>query len=307
MFDVPILFLIFNRPDCTEQVFERIRSIKPSKLYIAADGPRSGKLNDSELCAQCRSIIQKVDWDCEVVTLFREKNLGCKDSVSGALKWFFKQVEYGIILEDDCIPDSTFFHFCEELLLKYMHDERIGMVCGRNECNNYHIEESYNYSTAGSIWGWASWKRVMKDYDENNKDLLVNFKKNIFDGTMDRFEQSRLFHQLKWSLDGSLNTWDYQLHIQLKLSSRLYIIPKYNLIQNIGFGNDATHTRSIDKRSSVVSKPISGNLNHPKWIIPNRNLSKAIVRIDSNKLYIWYYIIVFKSLKKLKWRRSNNF
>ena len=130
MYNTPILFLIFNRPDTTKVVFERIREIKPSRLYVAADAPRQGKDKEAELCRQSRSIIDSVDWPCEVKTLFREENLGCKKAISSAITWFFEQEEYGVILEDDCLPDLSFFRFCEELLIKYKDDERIGHIGG---------------------------------------------------------------------------------------------------------------------------------------------------------------------------------
>lgn len=130
MFSTPILFLIFNRPDTTRIVFNRIREIRPSKLYVAADAPRTNKLGEPELCMETRAIIKDIDWPCELKTLFRNENLGCKLSVSGALDWFFENEECGIILEDDCLPDLTFFSFCKELLERYKDDDRIGHIGG---------------------------------------------------------------------------------------------------------------------------------------------------------------------------------
>jgi hypothetical protein len=304
MYQTPILFLIFNRPDCTEKVFEILKQIKPSKLFVAADGPRYDR-NEEDLCNRTRSIISNVNWECEVVTLFRDKNLGCKDAVSDAVKWFFSKVEYGIILEDDCIPDHSFFKYSEELLIKYKDDERIGMVCGRNEYSSTNQNDSYSFSTAGSIWGWGSWKRVIENYDENNQELLVDFKQRIYEATLDKFERDRLYHQLKWTLDGSLNTWDYQLHALLKFNSMLYIIPKSNLIKNIGFGVDATHTVSVEQRTHTPVKSLEFPLVHPKWIIPDRKLSKEIVRADSNKIWIWIYLLVINKIRQMKSNKKN--
>jgi len=297
-YNIPVLFLIFNRPDCTQKVFDVISKLKPTKLFIAADGPRQGR-NEDELCTETRAIVNNITWDCEVSTLFREENLGCKDAVSDAIKWFFNQVEYGVILEDDCIPEYSFFKYCQELLIKYKDDERVGMICGRNDYAQK-TDYSYNFSTAGSIWGWASWQRVIAHYDENNIELLTDFKKNIYEATFDKFERNRLYHQLRWSLTGTLNTWDYQLHAQLKLNSMLYIIPKTNLIENIGFGDNATHTTSTEHRAHKPVKALSFPLLHPKWILPNRKLSKEIVRADSNNFLIWSYIILMDKVKRVK-------
>ena len=132
LFKVPVLFLIFNRPDTTQQVFDEIRKARPEQLYVAADGPRKDQSADYELCKKTRDIIQQVDWDCKVFTCFRDENLGCKRSVSSAIDWFFSHVEEGIILEDDCVPDQSFFPFCQELLEKYRDDTRIMMISGNN-------------------------------------------------------------------------------------------------------------------------------------------------------------------------------
>ena len=155
--ETPVLFLVFNRPDTTAQVFEAIRQAKPPRLYVASDGAREDKEGELEKVKQVREIVSQVDWNCEVKTLFRDKNLGCKIAVSSAIDWFFEQEEMGIILEDDCLPHPTFFRFCQELLERYRDDERIGMISGNNfqfgrKCTDY----SYYFSMYSHIWGWAS-------------------------------------------------------------------------------------------------------------------------------------------------------
>lgn len=292
MFSTPILLLVFNRPQETEIVFNQVKKIKPKYLYIAADGPRSNKPGEEYLCNQVKNIFNQIDWDCEVTTLFNEKNLGCKLAVSNAIKWFFQHVEYGIVLEDDCLPDLSFFKYCEELLIKYKEDQRIGIITGRNENYVFKDNRSYDFSTAGSIWGWASWSRILNYYDVNNKELLSDFNHNIFHATLDNFERKRLYHQLKWTFDGNLNTWDYQFHSMLKLNSFLYIIPAKNLIKNIGFSDQATHTTSLnDKRANANLECLDFPLEHPKYIFPNRYLSKAMVRADSNNYFLFIYLI----------------
>jgi hypothetical protein len=162
----PILFLVFNRPETTARVFEAIRNAKPSRLYIAADGPRDFIYNEYAVCAKTREIASRVDWDCDVETLFRAENLGCKAAVSSAISWFFSHEEEGIILEDDCLPCESFFYFTTILLEKYRHDERIAHIAGSNFQDGKKVGDgSYYFSDLYNIWGWATWKRVWKDYD----------------------------------------------------------------------------------------------------------------------------------------------
>ena len=173
----PVLFLVFNRPDTTKQVFEAIRQAQPPRLYIASDGHRSDREGEWEKVKTVRDyVVNNIDWDCEVKTLFREKNLGCRIAVSTAISWFFENEEQGIILEDDCFPDQSFFPFCEELLWKYQDDKRIMMITGTNSLGTWKSElQSYHFSIYGSIWGWATWKRAWNLYFKK----YFHFKKNI--------------------------------------------------------------------------------------------------------------------------------
>src|SRR3989344_1301108 len=161
----PILFLVFNRPQLTKKVFSEIRRFKPKKLFISADGPRSGNSQDRILCKRVRKITEKVDWPCEVKRLYRDGNLGCKNSISKALSWFFENENEGIILEDDCLPDTTFFQFCGEMLEKYRHNKDVGIISGDNFIKGSTIEDSYYFSNYFHMWGWATWKRSWKSYD----------------------------------------------------------------------------------------------------------------------------------------------
>lgn len=168
--NVPVLLLIFNRPDTTQRVFHEIRGASPLQLFISADGPRENKPGEFEKCQITRDIVRQVDWDCEVYTNFRDKNLGCKIAVSSAIDWFFENVEEGIILEDDCLPSFSFFRFCEELLEKYRDDERIMQIGGTNLLSEWQrSDDSYYFSKYGAIWGWATWRRAWQYYDVNMK------------------------------------------------------------------------------------------------------------------------------------------
>ena len=164
-----VLLVIFNRPETTQVVFEAIRKAKPPRLYVAADGPRTEVPSDAKKCKEAREIINQVDWDCEVKTLFREKGLGCGLGPSSAFTWFFEHEEDGIILEDDCLPSQSFFWFCEELLERYRHDNRVMHIGGNNFLNGWQKDRDYSYyfSNSGHIWGWATWRRAWKLFDFN--------------------------------------------------------------------------------------------------------------------------------------------
>ena len=158
-FNTPILFLLFNRPDTTQKVFNSIREIKPKYLFVSADGPRPNSLNDLNDCNQTRKILDQIDWECNLKTLFREKNMGCKKAIKEGIDWFFEHVDKGIIIEDDCLPSKSFYSFCEELLNIYENDNRIMMISGYNALGKFETPNDYLFSKIGSIWGWATWKK----------------------------------------------------------------------------------------------------------------------------------------------------
>ena len=163
-FSTPILFFIFNRPEYTQQVFERIRQARPRQLFVVADGPRVP--SDIPLIKRTRSLIA-VDWECELKTLYADKNMGLKERISSGISWFFDHVERGIILEDDCLPHPSFFQFCEEMLEYYSNHNHIMMITGSNPLQDHVMDTSYTFSEYFSIWGWATWRRAWKQYDKH--------------------------------------------------------------------------------------------------------------------------------------------
>ena len=237
-----VLFLVFNRLDVTKQVFEAIREARPPRLYIAADGAREDKNGEAEKVKDVRSLIMKnIDWACDVKTLFREDNLGCKMAVSGAIDWFFENEEQGIILEDDCLPSQSFFWFCEDLLVRYKNDMRVGQISGDNFQKGIRRGEAdYYFSTYNHIWGWASWANRWEKYDVN-LDTIKNshFIEVLFDNKKTINYWKEIFFTMKKK---SIDTWDYQWTFTLWNNDQLTILPNVNLIQNIGFGKNATHT-----------------------------------------------------------------
>ncbi|MES2727174.1 MAG: nucleotide-diphospho-sugar transferase [Bacteroidota bacterium] len=246
--NTPILFLIFNRPETTQLVFNAIRATKPTKLYIAADGPRKDKVGEDKLCEQTKAIIKQVDWECNVQTLFRENNLGCRIAVSSAISWFFENEEQGIILEDDCLPNPSFFTFCETLLNYYQNDDSIMHIGGTNfQKGIKRGDGSYYFSNYNHIWGWASWRRAWKLYDLNIKSYSDEIIKETLTKTFDtKKEQNywiKVFQTLKADL---LNTWDYQWTYTIWKNRGLSILPNKNLVSNIGFDNNGTHSTGIN-------------------------------------------------------------
>lgn len=252
-FDVPVLFLIFNRADITQLVFDRIKQIKPKQLFVAADGPRFGKIGEKEECERVREIINRVDWNCEVKTLFREENLGCRVAVSSAINWFFENVEEGIILEDDCLADESFFEFCEEMLNKYRDDGKIMHISGNNFLfNKIKIKDDYYFSRIPHIWGWATWRRAWQKYDvemtgwpklKNDKILNKIFNKNRYS-----LGWSRIFDQV---YNHKIDTWDFQWTYSILKNMGYCINPSVNLVSNNGFSDLATHTNKKNKFASV--------------------------------------------------------
>lgn len=243
-FHVPILFLTFNRPGPTKRVFEEIRRVRPTKLFVSVDGPRSDRSDDIEKCRQVREIVSNVDWPCEVKTLFREKNLGCKIGASSAVTWFFENVEEGIIIEDDCLPDPTFFRFCEEMLAYFRDDDRISMISGHNVAGTLNTPYSYTFSKFGHLWGWASWRRSWKNYDVTMKhwESKENHKK-IRRAIGDRRDWNYHEWQYNETYYGRKDTWDYQWESRRLMLGQIAVIASKNMIENLGFGPDATHTK----------------------------------------------------------------
>ncbi|MEO6520456.1 MAG: acyltransferase [Mucilaginibacter sp.] len=273
--ETPVLFLIFNRPDLTERVLARIKEARPAKLYVAADGPREHKTGEDELCRKTReTVLQNIDWDCEVHTLLRESNLGCKIAVSSAITWFFENVEAGIIIEDDILPDLSFFSYCEEMLIRYKDDERISQVSGVNLMGQSDCIDSYLFSKLGGIWGWATWRRVWRNYDvtiaswtqAQSKKAIKQFlgKENWFNYWKVKFDMV---------YNNQYDTWDFQFVYTQLLSQSITVIPCKNLIENIGFRGDATHTKNSNELIEKKMKPntLTFPLQHPQIVASNQD------------------------------------
>lgn len=266
---VPVIFIVFNRPEVTMKTFARIRQARPSKLFIVADGPRADRSGEAEKCEQCRAVEKMVDWDCEVNTNFAESNMGCKNRVASGITWAFQHVEEAIILEDDCVPSMSFFRFCREMLDRYRDDRRVMVISGSNQdvCNEF--PWSYCFCKKLQMWGWATWKRAWDLFDVDMKiweECRENeWLKNILTPE-EYFERT---NELQTTYEGYCDTWDYQFMLSAFLHHGLDIIPKVNMIRNIGFGPDATHTTNeLDKAYFYLDEEMEFPLTHPPVMLP---------------------------------------
>ena len=290
----PVLFLIFNRPETTQQVFSAIRRAKPPRLYVAADGPRSDYPNEDEKCEHSRKIATNVDWDCEVKTLFRDQNLGCRLAVSQAIYWFFEQEPEGIILEDDCLPSQSFFWFCQEMLEYFRNDKAVGVICGfySNELE-YKPSASFFFSRYLRVWGWAGWRRSNEGYDSNINLLIEKqntWKKDIFSHTdifLKRYWQD-MFEEVG---SGKIDTWDIQLQYLLWQKKQQVIVSSKNLVQNIGWAQGA-HPLTKDHNHELATSEINFPLTTPDMTERDTRADQVIEKIS-------YQITIFSFLKKL--------
>lgn len=274
----PVVFCVFNRPSLTRAVFDAIVRARPARLLLVGDGPREDRPGEQDLCRQVREIVQQVDWPCEVLTDFSDRNLGCRDRIISGLNWAFSLVEEAIILEDDCLPDPSFFPFCQELLEKYRGDSRIAMISGDNFTGvPLRTGYSYYFSRMTHIWGWATWRSSWARYDRYLRQWpeikRANLLSEIFDDPRLVKHWTARFDEMH---DGSgPNTWDYQWAYTNIIHSALCITPGVNMVTNIGFAADATHTTNVNKELLLGAHPVEWPLRHPPCFIPMRSLDRS--------------------------------
>ncbi len=306
----PVVFLIFRRPDLTAQVFEAIRHAQPTKLLVVADGPRSEK--ETVLCQQARAITENIDWNCEVLRNYSDVNLGCRNRVSSGLTWAFDQVEEAIILEDDCLPHPSFFRYCETLLKYYHHDKRVMAISG----NNFQAGQkrmplySYYFSKYNHCWGWATWRRAWQ-YWEFNPQKWIEFRdegliKSLCDKPYEVNYWTNIFDLL--FLSDRLDTWDYAWTFACWSQGGITVLPQVNLISNIGFGLNSTHTGGKSKFSNMAVEEI-GLIKHPPFVLQHVEADRYTFETHFRKSAInqWYSIAYkLKSGLILPKKRLNN-
>jgi hypothetical protein len=287
--DRAVLLLVFNRPDTTARVVQTLATACPHRLYIAADGPRPNRDGEVELCEQTRRIATDISWPCEVSTLFRSENLGCRRAVADAITWFFDHEEAGIILEDDCVPDQSFFSYADELLSRYRDEPRVMAISGDNFVgSNVSVQDSYYFSRYPHIWGWATWRRAWALYDGGmsawpelrvsgwlegfSAPDVVRYWTDIFDRTHEE----------------TIDTWDYQWVFSCLMHGGLSATPARNLVSNIGFRDDATHTTGDSRWADRPTGSLPLPLVHPPNIAPHeladRWTEANVLRAGSGRL-----------------------
>ncbi len=273
-----LALIVFNRPEVTKIVLERIKEARPGLLMVIADGPREDRQGETDACRRVRQIMDHVDWPCEVLKNYSDTNMGCGARVASGIDWVFQHVEQAIILEDDCLPNPTFFRFCEELLKRYRDEERVMQISGTNFLfGRPATEESYYFSRYPLCWGWATWRRAWRHFDFEMQTWKVNR-----DGCLASFthQSERAFWQYGWDriAGGHLDTWDYQWSLAVLNANGLAVTPFTNLVRNIGFGSNATHTRSrlLAMRPAVGAMEFP--LHHPVHLEANREADEFTAR-----------------------------
>ena len=317
LIDVPVALIFFNRPDTLEKVFDVIKEVKPNQLFLIQDGAREKRDDDVEKIFECRKIVENIDWDCEVYRDYSETNLGCGMRVYSGITNAFQKVDRLIILEDDILANRSFFSFCKELLEKYKDDERINMISGMNHLEQYSSnDESYFFSKNGSIWGWATWKRVWGKVDYNMEfakdkkimDLIYNVIPNKY--VAKKLVQNGTEKREQLNSGENLTAWSYQFGMTMYLNSQLIIVPKYNLTSNIGITADSTHaTDSLKKMPKSIQRvffmktiEMDFPLTHPNHVIDDVIFTQKIEKImGSNKVSIFIRRVEGK-LRRLLYR-----
>ena len=276
----PVALMIFNRPDTTAEVFARIAAARPGRLFVVADGPRPDVPTDAEACAVTRAITERVDWPCEVRREYAAENLGCGRRVASGIDWVFGQVEEAIILEDDCLPDPTFFPFCDELLARFRDDERVMAISGDNfQAGRMRTDYSYYFSISTHAWGWATWRRAWRHFD-----LEMRLWPEIRDGRWlaDLFPDRHAVRYWTEIFDTMLkrpkDIWDYAWFFACWAQGGLTALPNVNLVSNIGFDDRATHTKVPSPRAMVPAEAMQFPLRHPPYVVRDMQADRRTQR-----------------------------
>ncbi len=278
-----VALLVFNRPEPTRRVMAAIRAVRPASLFVIGDGPRPLVPEDAERCRVVREITEQVDWDCRVSRRYSDENLGCRDNVVSGLDWVFKQTEEAIILEDDCLPDPSFFRYCTELLDFYRLDERVGAISGDNFQFGWRVtEDSYYFSRFCHIWGWATWRRAWQAFDPQMQDWPERRSANWLaevTGSGAEAHYWKLMFDDSWRRPrGGMETWDIPWQYHCWRSGMLTATPGVNLVRNVGFGADSTHTSAASPLAGLPAHELEFPLTHPKTVAASEMADRRIDR-----------------------------
>lgn len=289
----PVAFFIFNRPLTTARVWQAIANARPKTLLIVGDAAREGKAGEAEKVAAARKIVEQVDWPCRVVKNYAGTNMGCKRRISSGLKWVFDEVSEAIILEDDCLPDPSFFSYCDELLDRYRNDERVFSVSGaRLNPPRPNARASYYFSKYFACWGWASWRRSHAKYDVQMSDWPEFRDQGQLAKFADLPDEAWFWpKKLNRVYEGGIDTWDFQWQYAAWRQGAMHVIPAVNLVANIGFSSDGTHTK--DPSNPLADLPVHSMLavEHPQWML----------RDKQEDIATYQTCLGLKGVRRLKW------
>lgn len=268
MFVTPIVLFIFNRPDLAKKQMEVLRKIQPQKLFIVSDAPRSGVLKEDELVDATRNVFENIPWECTVRKNYSERNLGCDKRITSGLDWVFEQVEEAIILEDDCIPRVDFFLFCEELLDRYKNNLKVYYISGTNPIKKYAFKKSYAFTYRGITWGWATWRRAWKSFNYGlfleswNEEKVKKIEwPYLMPGDVKKW-----IGQLDRNRVNGIMPWDFCWFWHTMKNHGLSIVPNVNMIENVGFRSDATHTSAKNEKYDGTTSAMAFPLRHPESV-----------------------------------------
>lgn len=277
-FATPILLIGYRRSLTTRQVIDSLRTIQPKLLFFAVNAPNPDSPEDEVLCADVKKLAAEIDWECSIESLFRKEHLSAKESITTAISWFFQHVDKGIILEDDCVCDPSFFHLAEDLLIRYEADSRVMQIGATNFGPEPKSNDSYSYSGYAYIWGWATWKRAWAQMDLSLESFDEYMVKEVLSKRFSRLSDRSYWYQLfKYLKSGNLDTWDGQWNLTIFRSNGLCIVPRVNLVKNVGFGAHSTNTTSeADAFANLLSSSLSFPLSHPIGMVIDHEADKWV-------------------------------
>ena len=284
-YDIPILFVIFRRKDVTMRTFAAIKAAQPAKLYIACDGAREAVSGEQELVEATRQAVENaIDWPCEVHRRYQDHNQGCAKAVSSAISWMFETEEMGIILEDDCVAKASFFKFVREMLHRYKDDQRIGMVAGTNLVSSkVTMPDSYCFSKYKACWGWATWKRAWSNFQLDMPWRDSDYYQSVIANNGFRAKDKNYWKYRLNLIDANyVSSWDWPWYFCLAAQNQLCIFPSKDLIVNIGFDAEATHTSFFNLPKYKDEGELSFPLRHPRYIVPYEPFDKAFYKANNN-------------------------
>lgn len=288
MINIPTAIIFFARPDLLKVTFEAVRKAKPTKLFLIQDGAREGNVIDLKKIKECQDIVNHVDWDCEVYKNYSDGNLGCGMRIFSGLNWVFQHVDRVLIIEDDCVPSQSLFPFAAELLERYKNDYRIGMISGMNNLGVYEdCPNDYFFSSSGSIWGWATWKRVWDNVEYDLAFLNDKYATNILYKTDSKLEPMGQILSNNLKKGKKLTSWSYQFGMNVLLQNQLNIVPKFNMINNIGMSEDGANSvsslrfmpKGLRRLYYMKTYEYQFPLKHPKYVVNDLEFKKRLDRL----------------------------